>query len=52
MQTSDHLQEDATYSRERLREQFQIADATINTGIFRPAGHDSVWLVHHGDGHR
>ena len=24
--------------------QFTIKDATINTGIFQPKGHDSVWL--------
>ena len=24
--------------------QFGIKDATINTGIFRPQGHDSIWL--------
>jgi hypothetical protein len=23
---------------------FDIKDATINTGIFQPAGHESVWL--------
>lgn len=44
MQTSEHLQVGATYSREQLRDQFRITDATINTGVFRPAGHDSVWL--------
>lgn len=44
MQTSEYLQVGATYSRERLREQFQITDATINTGVFRPVGHGSVWL--------
>lgn len=32
------------YSRDELKNQFSIRDATINTGIFRPAGHDSVWL--------
>lgn len=34
----------ARYSRDQLKAQFSIRDATINTGIFRPAGHDSVWL--------
>jgi hypothetical protein len=33
-----------TYSRERLRDMFGIRDATLNNGIFKPAGHDSVWL--------
>lgn len=32
------------YTRNRLREMFSIKDATINTGTFRPKGHDSVWL--------
>jgi hypothetical protein len=27
-----------------LRKQFGVKDATINTGIFQPKGHDSVWL--------
>ncbi|MFN4839662.1 MAG: hypothetical protein ACK5Q8_09680 [Phycisphaerales bacterium] len=31
MRTSDHLIPGQTYSREQLRERFQIADATINT---------------------
>ncbi len=44
MQTSTQLTLGATYSREQLRELFGITDATLNTGIFRPAGHDSVWL--------
>jgi len=25
-------------------ELFGITDATINTGVFRPAGHDSIWI--------
>jgi len=42
--TSDHLTVDEIYSRARLRELFEITDATINTGIFQPLGHESVWL--------
>jgi hypothetical protein len=32
------------YSRGELREIFDITDATINTGVFRPKGHASIWL--------
>ena len=42
--TSTQLTVGETYSRVALREMFDIADATLNTGIFRPAGHDSVWI--------
>lgn len=44
MKTSAHLSAGAIYSRDDLRKQFSIADATINTGVFRPKGHDSIWL--------
>lgn len=44
MRTSTQLTLGATYSREQLRELFGITDATLNTGIFRPAGYDSIWL--------
>ena len=44
MRTSTHLQIGAVYSRNDLRGMFGITDATINTGIFQPAGHASVWL--------
>src|SRR5918998_6353751 len=44
MKTSDSLVDGAIYTRNRLREMFDIRDATINTGTFRPKGHDSVWL--------
>ncbi|EJT85993.1 putative restriction endonuclease [Pseudomonas putida S11] len=32
------------YTRDDLRALFDIKDATLNTGIFRPKGLDSVWL--------
>lgn len=32
------------YSREELKKMFGIVDQTIKTGIFRPKGHESVWL--------
>lgn len=44
LRTSTRLAVGRTYSREQLRDQFGIVDATINTGIFRPSGHDSVWI--------
>ncbi len=44
MWSSEHLREGDVYTRAELRALFAITDATINTGIFRPAGHDSIWL--------
>lgn len=44
MKTSESLTVGEIYTRNRLREMFDIRDATINTGTFRPKGHDSVWL--------
>ncbi|QAA94430.1 hypothetical protein CKA81_11760 [Pollutimonas thiosulfatoxidans] len=44
VRTSDALTQGNIYSRAQLREMFDISDATINTGVFRPKGHDSVWL--------
>lgn len=44
MKTSESLVVGRIYTRNRLREMFGIKDATINTGVFRPKGHDSVWL--------
>jgi len=41
---SEHLTLGQIYSRKQLGERFAITDATIRTGIFRPADHDSVWL--------
>lgn len=32
------------YTRDELATMFQIGDSTINTGIFKPAAFDSVWL--------
>lgn len=42
--TSDQLQENQVYTREDLKQQYGITDATINTGIFQPAGTKSVWI--------
>lgn len=44
MKTSEHLIQGKVYSREDLKTRFGIADATINTGIFRPKDHNSIWL--------
>jgi hypothetical protein len=44
MWSSEHLREGDVYTRAELRALFAITDATINTGIFRPTGHDSIWL--------
>jgi 5-methylcytosine-specific restriction protein A len=44
MKTSESLVKGAIYTRSELRKMFGIRDATINTGTFRPKGHDSVWL--------
>jgi hypothetical protein len=32
------------YSRKSLRDIFPTSDATLNTGVFRPKNHSSVWL--------
>ena len=44
MKTSESLTRGTLYSRNDLRREFGITDATINTGIFQPRGTDSVWL--------
>ena len=44
MFTSDNLKINEVYTRSQLREKFAVKDATINNGIFRPKGHDSIWL--------
>ncbi len=44
MKTSTSLQVGQIYTRQELQELFNITDATIRTGVFRPKGHDSVWL--------
>jgi len=44
VKTSEVLEASHVYTREQLGEMFSITDATIYTGIFQPAGHESVWL--------
>jgi hypothetical protein len=42
--TSTLLERGALYTRKDLAERFEITDSTLNTGIFQPRGHRSVWL--------
>lgn len=41
---SERLKVGSIYPREDLISFFSITDATINTGVFRPAGYRSIWL--------
>jgi hypothetical protein len=41
---SEKLQIGKLYSRDTLAKQFQITDATLKNGVFRPKGYSSVWL--------
>jgi len=42
--TSEWLTTGQIYTRDKLREMFDITDATSNNGVFRPSGYRSVWL--------
>lgn len=44
IQTSDSLVVGQVYTRNDLKKLFNITDATINTGIFQPKNHTSIWL--------
>jgi hypothetical protein len=44
MKTSEQLVVGNLYSRKDLELMFGIRDASLKTGIFRPSGHESVWL--------
>jgi hypothetical protein len=44
MFSSVDLEPGAIYTRAELKERFDITDQTLYTGIFRPAGYDSIWL--------
>jgi hypothetical protein len=44
MFTSERFVEGDIYTRERLRDMFDIKDATINTGIFPLPDSQSIWL--------
>lgn len=41
---SEWLDVGEVYTRENLKELFDIGDATINNGVFRPKGTRSIWL--------
>lgn len=41
---SHSLEEGHVYTRDDLRKRFAITAASINTGIFKPAAYDSVWI--------
>ncbi|SAK87204.1 hypothetical protein AWB76_06142 [Caballeronia temeraria] len=43
-QLSDRLASGSVYTREQLKGVIETQDATLNTGVFRPAGFDSVLL--------
>lgn len=44
LKTSEHLVLGNVYTRAELAIKFDIKDATLNNGIFKPKQHDSVWL--------
>ena len=41
---SEKLHVGEIYSRRSLAKIFHITDATLNTGVFKPKNHSSVWL--------
>jgi len=41
---SEKLKVAEIYSRKSLREIFPTADATLNTGVFKPKNYSSIWL--------
>ncbi len=41
---SEKLKVGEIYSRKSLAKIFHITDATLNTGVFKPKNHSSVWL--------
>ena len=44
LRASQQLAVGKVYTRDELTTMFSIIDSTINTGIFKPAAFDSVWL--------
>jgi len=42
--SSERLSAGAVYTRKDLKALFGIKDASLNNGVFRPAGQNSVWL--------
>lgn len=41
---SENLKVGEIYTRKSLAKLFHITDATLNTGVFKPKNHSSVWL--------
>lgn len=41
---SEQLTYGQIYTRDELRKKLNITDATLNNGIFRPSGYQSIWL--------
>ena len=44
IRTSEKLKQGDLYTRKALADKFKITDATLNTGVFQPKGHSSLWL--------
>ena len=44
MFSSVQLTEGSIYTRNDLRHIFSIKDATLNNGVFKPSGYQSIWL--------
>jgi putative restriction endonuclease len=44
VRTSEKLTIGQLYTRKQLTTMFAISDATLNTGVFQPKGHSSIWL--------
>ncbi|WAC62087.1 HNH endonuclease [Pseudoxanthomonas sp. SL93] len=44
MKSSQHLVVGEVYTRAELKAKFDITDASINNGIFKPKGYSSIWL--------
>jgi len=42
--TSEYLAVGEVYTRAELKKRFGITDTTLNTGVFRPSGTNSIWL--------
>jgi putative restriction endonuclease len=42
--SNSDLQIGEVYTRAKLRELFDIRDATINNGVFQPGGRNEIWL--------
>jgi hypothetical protein len=43
-ETSEVLETGQVYSRPELESKFGILDPALDTGVFQPKGHESVWM--------